>query len=198
MTEPKRVRLFVAARVPEPQLLLLKRMAAPLKGAIDDARWTPPENQHLTLKFLGSTPADLLEPIGAAVDSVAAHIAPDKVSLSGLGAFPTPRRARVLWAGVDDPSGLLPRLAEGLDTALGPLGFEPEKRKFMPHLTLARLRTPAPVAEAMQGVRLDEAFTPFLVGSIDLFSSKLSPHGARYEVLNYFELRGPRRKESSG
>ena len=196
-SETKKIRLFVAVRVPEPQLALLKASSAPLRGAIADARWTPPENQHLTLKFLGSTPEDLLEPIGAALDAVAAGVAPEKITLSNLGAFPGRRRARVLWAGVEDPSALLSRLAGGLDDALKPHGFEPEKRKFTPHLTLARLRMPVDVSEALGAAPASARFSPFLVDSIDLFSSKLSPYGARYEVVNTFLLRGPTPKEGS-
>ena len=195
--EAKRIRLFVAVGVPGPQLALLKRSSATIRGAIDDARWTPPENQHLTLKFLGSTPEDLLEPIGAALDTVAGAVAPEKIALSGLGAFPSRRRARVLWAGVDDPSGLLARLAGGLDEALRPHGFEPEKRSFTPHLTLARLRTPADLSGVLADSAPPADFSPFLVDSIELFSSKLSPHGATYEVLDHFFLRGPKAKEGS-
>jgi 2'-5' RNA ligase len=196
-TETKKIRLFVAVRVPEPQLALLKASSATLRGAIADARWTSPENQHLTLKFLGSTPEDLLEPIGAALDIVAGEVAPEKITLSSMGAFPSRRRARVLWAGVEDPSNLLSRLAAELDDALKPHGFEPEKRKFTPHLTLARLRTPADVSEALGAAPADAGFSPFLVDSIDLFSSKLSSYGARYELLNTFLLRGPTPKEGS-
>jgi RNA 2',3'-cyclic 3'-phosphodiesterase len=193
----KKIRLFIAVRVPDSQLALVKKSSGALRTAVDDARWTPPENQHLTLKFLGSTPEEALEPIGTAIDAVAQRVGPDKISLSGLGAFPSRRRARVLWAGVDDPSDLLSRLAGGLDEALKPYGFEPEKRKFTPHLTLARLRTPADVSEALGAGPDDPGFSAFLVDSIDLFSSKLSRYGARYEVVNTFLLRGPIQKEGS-
>jgi RNA 2',3'-cyclic 3'-phosphodiesterase len=194
---PKRIRLFVAVSVPTPQLALLEKSSATLREQVTNARWTPAENQHLTLKFLGSTPEELLGPIGAAIDSVARPVEPEEVTLSGLGAFPSPRRARVLWAGVDDPGRLLERLATELDDALKPHGFEPEKRRFTPHLTLARLRTPADLSEPLAAAPPPVGFSPFLVESIDLYSSKLSPHGATYEVLERFFLRGPKVKEGS-
>jgi RNA 2',3'-cyclic 3'-phosphodiesterase len=186
---PERLRLFVAADVPGDRLAAVQRSTSALRRALGDARWVAPANQHVTLKFLGYVTSDLLPAVQEACALVARSHRPARVGLAPLGAFPSPRRARVVWAGLDDPGGLLASLAAALDGALEPLGFAAEKRAFTPHLTLARLKSPR---------RLDEPFpelgpaalAPFDVDAVALYQSHLSPKGARYEVIEGFPLGG--------
>ena len=187
MTEPRPLRLFVAVSVP---LHLLEAVAAAteqLHQTLPGGRWSPPENQHVTLKFLGSTPAENLEEIAAAIGLVAASFDAASLRLAGLGTFPSRRRARVLWVGLDDEAGLLASLAAALDDALTLLGFEPENREFTPHLTLARWRTPVPLREALPELPAD-TLEEFAVTAVELFRSHLSPRGARYEMLMSWPL----------
>lgn len=183
MSEEKPLRLFVAASAPAQQLTWLQQQVLPLHERWPRARWIPLENQHVTLKFLGSTPAPLLGAVREACRSVAATARPTDLRFDGLGVFPGPRKARVLWAGLEDPAGMLVKVAEGLDEALSDLGFEPEKRRFTPHLTLARFRVPVPAGDLP-----DLADDPgaFRLGSMGLWRSHLSPRGARYEQLREF------------
>lgn len=178
MTDEK-LRLFTAVRVPSDQLEWLDRSVADLKG-LSGARWTSVDNQHVTLNFLGWVESRLLPDVVAAVDDAARRHAPANVSLDGLGAFPRERRARVLWAGVDDPAGLLPALATDLGECLRATGYEPEDRPFTAHLTLARFKTPKP----LELPELPAAPATFTVDRITLFRSRLSPSGARYEVVH--------------
>ena len=181
-----RLRLFVAVPIPEAQLEVLDRAVEPLRMRLPDARWAALANQHITLKFLGWTEARLFDEVRSVVNDVAAEYAPAPVSLAGLGAFPSPRRARVVWAGIDDPGGLLRALASSLDDHLARLGFEPEKRAYTPHLTLARIKHPKAVNLDSISVVTD----PWPAATIELFRSHLSPRGARYEVLSSESL-GP-------
>ncbi len=187
MTQDERPRLFVATEVPREQLEVVDRALAPLRAQLAGARWTPVENQHVTCKFLGSTPASLLADVLEACRSVARAVGPASVRLDGIGGFPSTRRVRVLWVGLDDPAHVLTRIADELDSAFEPLGFAREQRAFTPHLTLARFKVPARFDELP---RLRELFDPFEVRTLTLFRSRLSPKGARYEVVEECALHG--------
>lgn len=183
---PERLRLFVGVDVPPGVLEELDAAIEPQRVNVTGARWAPLENQHITLKFLGSVDTPLLREVEGACRTVASATDPAEIAVAHVGAFPSARRARVLWAGVEDETTLLAGLATRLDAALVPLGFEPEKRAFTAHLTLARLRMPADVRVLVSAVTFRSE--RFVVSEFHLFRSRLSPKGARYEVLNTFVL----------
>jgi 2'-5' RNA ligase len=174
--------------VPRPHLERVDDEIAPFREKVTNARWAPVENQHVTLKFLGSTPADRLEHVEKVCTMVAAGRHAETVSLSGVGAFPNRNRIRVLWVGLDDPYGLLPHLAGDLDAALEPLGFPSESRAFTPHLTLARFRLAVPLKAGLPELDLSD-LPEFEIASFELYRSHMSPKGARYEVLKSFPLK---------
>lgn len=181
-----RLRLFLALDLPGAHRERAGEVAEDLRARGWDARWVPPGNHHVTLRFLGATDGATLPALRDAVAAaVRGHPAPVLV-LRGLGAFPSPRRARVLWAGVHDPSGNLPGLAGALERALEPLGWAPEARPFAAHLTLARLRVPRSVeplpADPFRGLE------SVPVSEVVLYRSKLHPSGARYERVDGFPL----------
>lgn len=177
-----RVRLFAAVRVPDEQLRVVDDATRPLRAALPRARWTGQEGRHVTVKFAGYLDAARVDDAVAAVESCARRWTGSDVRLSALGAFPDARRARVLWAGLDDPSALLSGLAAELDDAFEPLGVARERRAFTPHLTLARFREPARLEGVLPPLPHAE-LPPFRVAEIELFRSHLSPRGARYESL---------------
>lgn len=182
-----RLRLFVAVSLPEGHLDLVAAATEPLRALWPRARWTDPANQHVTLKFLGSTPSELLDEVTGVVRRSAERHRVAKLSLDGLGVFPSPGRARVLWIGLDDPEHALTGLAEDLARGFEPLGFEAEKRPFHSHLTLARFREPERIREVLPEPAV-EGLPPFEIGSVELFRSHLHPRGARYEVIESFPL----------
>ena len=186
MTEPQKLRLFLAMDVPRPHLEAIADAVVPLRELLPDARWTPVENQHITLKFLGWVPDDRLEAVAGVCESVSSRHSSAELALSELGAFPTPRRVRVLWVGVEDAAGALRSLAGDLDEALEPLGFEREARDFTAHLTLARSRTPRKVPDGLPALGIGPL--GFDVGELVLYRSHLSPRGPRYEALRTFPL----------
>lgn len=182
-----RLRLFVAADAPPGHLARVDKLLAPLHARLRGARWTAPEGRHITLKFLGYAAPDALGEIDEAIGRASAAVTPAEVRLGGLGAFPSARRARVLWLGIDDPHGVTTGLAGALDEALAPLGFEAEKRAFRPHLTLARFKVPGPVETELPAQGLAD-LPPFRISVTTLYRSHLSPTGARYEPLRRFPL----------
>lgn len=150
----------------------------------DRVRWTRPENVHLTLKFLGEVREETLEDLSAILDEVCAVHAPFNIGLTGLGAFPSARRARIVWVGVGAGAGALISLATDLDGALASLGFEREERPYTPHLTLGRVRG-RPVSLDLPPP-LDSG--EFRVRHVELVKSTLTERGAVYETIGDFAL----------
>jgi 2'-5' RNA ligase len=183
----ERLRLFVAVSVPDEALRATAQAIEPVKPLWPEARWVDLASQHVTLKFLGWADDDALGAIATACKDVAGAHSPARVSLRGVDAFPSRKRVRVLWAGLDDPRALLASVAGGLDAALEPLGFPREERTFTPHLTLARFKVPMRMHEPWPEVTIDAA--PWTVAELGLWRSHLSPRGARYEVIDRLELR---------
>lgn len=186
MTESQKLRLFLAVDVPRSHLDTIAEAVAPLRATLPDARWTPVENQHITLKFLGWVPDDRLDDVVEVCTRVTWRHSSAELALIDLGAFPTPRRVRVLWVGIDDPANALRGLAGDLDEELEPHGFEREDRPFTAHLTLARLKTPRKLPEGLPTLGVGPL--GFDVGELVLYRSHLSPKGPRYEPLRAFPL----------
>lgn len=151
----------------------------------DRVRWTRPENVHLTLKFLGEVAEEQVEQIGAALRRVCAVHAPFDASLSRFGAFPSERRARILWVGVGAGAEEVAALASDVDAALEPLGFEREGRPYVPHATLGRVRGKPIRLELPAAVPGEPGFG---VSRVELVQSTLAAGGAVYEALESLAL----------
>jgi len=173
------VRVFVAVFPPLEVRKALVRAARelPVGGEI---RWTRPENVHVTLKFLGDVAEEGLVRIAEVLESVGERHEAFEAVPSGFGAFPSTRRARVVWAGIGDGAGRLQALARDVERSLQPLGFEPEIRPYTPHLTLGRARGRPVVLDAagatVPGLR-------FPVRNLELVESVLGGAGAAYSTL---------------
>lgn len=180
--EAKALRLFVAFEVPEEVRAKIAEAVGPLRERLPRGRWVPLGNQHVTLKFLGATWPRLVGWVEESVGAVAASSAPFETRVEGLGAFPSERRARVLWAGLQE-DGSAGRLAAGLEDVLA-REFRPEARAYTPHLTLARFE----LAERLTDLPAVPALEPFVVERIVLFRSHLRRPAPVYEPLRTFEL----------
>lgn len=156
-------------------------------------RWVPPDSIHLTLKFLGDTPTDKIEGIQAALARAAAQVAPFSITAGELGCFPNHRQPRVVWVGLQEPTGNLSRLQQGIEEFVAPLGFPTEGRPFSPHLTLGRVQRHASRSEVRQ---IGEVVAASAVGVLDemtvtavsYIKSDLRPSGAVYTTLFQAEL----------
>jgi RNA 2',3'-cyclic 3'-phosphodiesterase len=145
-------------------------------------RATPEENLHLTLKFLGDIAPAQVDPIAEAVRSVAGGAAVHEIELVGLGAFPTVARPSVVWAGIR-PDDRLKAMAAELDRLLRPLGFLPEARGFHAHLTLGRVKGPAPGLGEMLEQSRDGVFGKAILSTLGLYQSEPTATGSRYTAL---------------
>jgi len=164
----------VGLSLPDGVIARLAMLCAGLPGA----HWTEPANMHLTLRFIGEVDEDAAEEIDhflAGVEAPAFSLA-----LSGLGTFGEGAKARAVWAGVA-PSPELVRLHAKVESAVVRAGQPPEGRKFVPHVTLARLTQPQPqrLQSFIEGNNLFGA-GPFSVDTFTLFESRLGKGGAIY------------------
>ncbi|BBL80660.1 RNA 2',3'-cyclic phosphodiesterase [Rubrobacter xylanophilus] len=172
------MRAFVAILPPREVREALSRAARSLP--VIGVRWVRPENIHLTLKFLGEVPEDLIPRMSAALSEVARLEHPFRIEPEGFGAFPSPERARVLWAGIGEGSERLEELAAAVEEALSPLGFERERRPFRAHLTLGRARGRP---TRLETVEPDREIPGFTAGALHLMRSAQGPSGVYYESL---------------
>ena len=185
--EAKPLRLFVAIDLPEDVRALVETGVAPLRERFPRARWVPTTNQHVTMKFLGTTWPRLLDWAVASVGEVAAAHVPFETRVAELGAFPSARRARVLWVGLEDPAGRLAAIAAGLETALAQ-EFAPERRAFTPHLTVARFDPPVRLEEDLGEAGVESR--PFGVEWLTIYRSHLQRPAPVYEPIATFPLGG--------
>ncbi|CBE69690.1 MAG: RNA 2',3'-cyclic phosphodiesterase [Candidatus Methylomirabilis oxygeniifera] len=184
------IRAFVAANL-TPDLKAALAMAQDrLKATRADVGWVRSENLHLTLKFLGQVEADRIGAIGEAIAAAAAGSGPVRLVFQGLGAFPRPREARVVWIGLSRGSEALAALQARIEAALESLGFSREARPFTAHLTLGRVRGPARREQLARAVTEApaEALGEMVLDRIELMQSNLSAGGARYSILQSFPL----------
>lgn len=186
-TDEPALRLFLAVDVPEAVVLDVAAAIEPWRGVYPNVRWVPPGNWHITLKFLGATAADRVPWVEETVGGIVSVRRRVSVVVRGLGAFPSVERARVLWAGVNDPADGLDALASDLDVGLAPV-FRKEARRFHPHLTIARSEPPVRLPADYADTSL--ATEPFSVEEVVLYRSHLTEGATRYGRLRTFALRG--------
>jgi RNA 2',3'-cyclic 3'-phosphodiesterase len=180
-------RLFVGVSIPEHAADAIDRAIEPWRDAYPRARWVPRINWHVTLCFLGSSPERLLPWIGERLAEVSSRTAPFDTCVRGLGAFPSPRRAHVLWAGLEDDEGVLATLAHAVSEALAG-EFPPRRRRFSAHVTVAK--SPGSLSLPMAFTETSLQGAPFEVGAITLVRSHLRRPAPVYEPVLEHPLSG--------
>lgn len=193
MDEPRTLRLFVAGELPAEVRATLIDTQGELRRERLPVSWVAPEAMHLTLRFLGETPAAQLPALRAALgDALAGRRAP-LLHLTRVGAFPDTRRPNVAWAGVGGDLVGLQGIYAALEAALAARGIAPEGRSFHPHLTLGRVRRSATAEQRARLGALIAALPPYAPGrwplsSIALFRSELRRGGPLYTALETVAL----------
>jgi 2'-5' RNA ligase len=179
------VRLFVAAPLTDEARMRIAHALEEASPLPLPGRPVRPENWHITMRFLGEVGEVERDLVIGALDRADLGDA-FRLRWSGLGAFPRPQRATVLWLGLDRGEGELADLAGRVEEALEGAGFAPEDRPFRSHLTLSRIRPHQDLTPLL------EAFDPVCfemgVDRVVLYRSHLGPGGARYEEVEVFPL----------
>ncbi len=188
MKEPgEHWRVFIAIELPSVVRKSLSDHINRLRKALPDvhASFSREENLHLTLKFLGNTPVSKTEALSQAAQRAAGRFQPFDLMIGSCGAFPPRGQPRVLWIGIDDPSGQLAELQRTLEDECAKAGFVREERLFHPHLTITRLRKPQGSRElARLHGEIGFAYQDVIVSDIVLFRSELLPAGSRHTAIS--------------
>jgi len=184
----EKIRTFIALEIPDELRRKLCLVQKQCMQRIEGVKWVNPDTIHLTLKFLGSIRCDRVEAVCTAMAQAAEGVGPFCFTVTGLGAFPSVRNPKVVWAGIQDDR--IVRFQKKIEEALCPAGFSREQRPFTPHLTIGRVR----VARAKHGLRtVLEEFSREVLGSFEssrlsFIQSDLQPAGPVYTVLKDIDL----------
>jgi len=173
-------------------VLLQEDLHKPIVELGGKVRWTPPEDIHLTLKFLGETDDDMVFQIRSKLREVAKQHPMVEAETVGTGAFPNAKIPRIIWVGTGKGADAIVTLQQDIETALEKLGIQKDDRPFKPHVTIGRIKTQKqrvnlesiilPHADKQYGVSLAKDFA--------LYRSVLHPRGAIYQVIERFPLMG--------
>lgn len=178
------IRAFVAVDLEPRTVQKIMEAIVQFRPRIPGIRWLPPNNFHLTLKFLGDIDEAKVAPIAAALERELCPFSCFTIHAKGLGVFPDLRRPRILWVGL--VSEELKALALRVEKTLLPFGFAAERRAFTPHLTVGRWRqfdgSPKELGDEIEKWRGYD-FGPSIVDQVILFQSTLRPEGAVYRPL---------------
>ncbi len=175
------IRLFAAIGIP-PQI---RQRLTLLQGGIPGARWSPPENLHLTLRFIGEVDDVTASDIDGMLETL--HMPGFDLTLRGVGVFGA-KDPHSLWIGVA-PNEALMRLAAKIESLLQRMGLEPDTRKYTPHVTIARLKDVPQIR--LNGFVADHSVFDsgaFSVSSFGLYSSHPTAHGSQYVLERSYAL----------
>jgi 2'-5' RNA ligase len=141
------------------------------------------ENIHFTLRFLGDTSLTRIDEIKSRLDQI--QIEPFEIDVHGVGAFPNSRRPRVIWIGVNQNADRIRDLKIEIDSRLKELGYKPEKKRFTPHATIARVRYIKDAERLVKNIDelVDSTIGPMTVSRFNMKKSTLTPSGPIYETL---------------
>ena len=189
------LRAFIAVEIPPEIHQAIEHETASIRAALNASlvRWVPVDNIHLTLKFLGDVSPANVEMLSQMLNVEVSQHAIFAIKFGGLGAFPNPKRPRVIWVGIQAPAEL-EALQHGIEAAAATLGYPDEKRSFSPHLTIGRVKQNLDAAgtqkirAVLEGTQVGALGTA-QVTAVHLFKSDLKPTGAVYTRLFSAPLR---------
>lgn len=185
------MRLFIALPLPLTVENSLGTIISDLKPHDGKIRWVNPSNIHLTLRFLGETEQKRLPELKQLIIAASENQKPFQATISRIGAFPNLRQPRIIWAGFAEDSVVtkIADLASSIEHGVRNIGFENEKKKFRPHLTLARIKDPSSL-QILPKVLQDYSLDPIdcQLDRLCLFQSTLTPKGPIYKRLVDIEL----------
>jgi len=185
------MRAFIAIEIPEATREGMAAVQARLKNAGADASWSRPEGIHLTLKFLGETSEERVPEILQALALALSDIERFRLRIEGVGTFPNPAAARVVWFGITGDVGRLVALQAAVEQAMAGLGVARDDRPYTPHLTLGRIkhiRERDVWLKGLGGLK-DSQLPGFDVAAVSLIRSELRPAGAVYRELGRVALK---------
>ncbi len=178
------IRLFIGIPLPE----TLRQRLTLMQAGVPEARWVPPENLHLTLRFIGEVEEPVAQDIHDALSRL--NVAAFPLTLRGAGLFSAGKRPRALWIGVEE-NPALNYLQSKVERAVQKAGLEPEHRQFTAHVTIARVsKSPLNRLESFIAEHDSFAAGPITIDQFALYESHLGKAQAHYHVVADYPLIG--------
>jgi 2'-5' RNA ligase len=194
------IRCFLAVEIPDAMSRAAGELTDRLRKGAQFTKahpsWVKPQNMHFTVVFLGQRSPNQVERVKRLMSDIPQSIAPFAVEVGGLGVFPNPRNPKVLWVGVRKGGDAFGRLYDTAVKRLERIRYQPEKRPYHPHLTLARFRATRGVSEFMDVVEGHKGadLGAYTATGLTFFQSQLHPAGAIYTPLAHW----PFQKDEDG
>ena len=179
------LRIFLALDLDQTIKDQLIRLQNRLDRIGADVRWVKAEHIHLTMKFLGELTDQMAADVCRLCQNISAQFEPFEFEVRSAGSFSNHGRPRVVWVGIDDPSGYVRRLHQQIEKTLGPLGLRRERRVFKPHVTLGRVRSAKNALDLRAEVVKNNNFQAGTAqaSEITIYSSQLEPQGPLHTVI---------------
>ena len=191
----KTVRSFIALNIDVATVRSIAKWQRDFRAQTDAAglalQWVPPQNMHVTLRFLGPITEPMIALLKDRVSMLTRRLAPIDFSVQNLGFFPDADQPRVLYAGIDDATTALQSLYRDISDVLSQTGFQAEERPYVPHVTVARLSPDAGAAlQPMCDEQGDIRFGASTAKEVLCYASDLSARRADYRLLWTLPLQG--------
>ena len=186
-----KLRTFIAIDLPPEVVDQSQSLVRELDDFSGGIRWVEPENVHLTLKFLGEVRENETYQVCQAMKAAVAGIEPFEIECRGAGAFPKIERPRSLWIGVGEGAERLTQLFTAIDEAMADLGFAHDPKRFLPHITIGRVKQPGPWLSELSSqieARRDFDAGAASVEEVVLYSSELTSDGPIYSPIGRSSL----------
>lgn len=181
------MRLFFGIGLPSGIRKDVHHFCESVKNNLPRMKWVEEENLHVTLKFLGEVDESRLGSLSDAARKASGSVKEFDVLPGELGAFPNPKRARVLWLGLKRGAESAAKLFNVLEERLVDAGFEAEEKTYHPHITLARLSPPQSPLLTLERLSIP-SFPSFICSKFTLYESFLTPKGPIYKVIEEFKF----------
>ncbi len=178
------MRLFIAALLPDEIRVRMREYIGVLKPLCEGVRWEEREKLHVTLKFLGGVGDTKAADVFSIMEGLVRNYSPFETEITGLGGFPDMRQPRILYIGLSE-NPELSLLQGSIDEMLEPLGFPREPRRFIPHVTIGRIKNRLGIKETLP---IPEKYK-FTIDEIAVVRSETGREGSVYTPLHIFRLR---------
>ncbi len=178
----QKIRIFIGISLSDEARRYATSVIDKLSVFLKDVRWVRPDNLHITIKFIGWCDQSFVPDIVRVMEKCSTFL-PAKISVGGVGGFPSQDRAKVIWVGTKDPEGKIENMFRLVDSELARMGIKREMRRFHPHITIGRATAKAVNIPELD---IDKGKLPveFDVKDIVLFRSELKSTGAEYSILH--------------
>ena len=189
--DEQRIRCFIALPIPQKVKESMEQLQRDLDRRGWGVRWVPPENLHITLKFLGNVDPKLICPLLEGLEEIARRTDPFETCLEGIGVFPNLKQPRVLWVGMTRGADALRALAEEVSRMVNRFSTEADNKPFRPHLTIARFKKRLKERLSIPSELLEGQYGNIPCDRVLFMKSELGARGARHETLSEAVLNEP-------